>query len=244
MHRESSSCINLYSDKQVSVNRGLPWGRVLISYFFSHPVTLNMFSELVAILAVMGAAVYLANAWVSDYRASQGAVTPPGALPGAVSCPVHAVWVGVIGAVALVGLETVGEYVLDIHHEQQSITVLFLGAMVGAAFIEELVFRGYLLVQKKGRAALIGSILGFSLIFSLLHPYLWEWTDSGFALTLGVMGAFSTAFVFIKSVWFYTLRVFPLNPRRSLLPCIAAHIAANVAVFVIKAVQGHVTGLY
>ena len=210
----------------------------------SFSVTINMFSELVGIIAVMAAAFYLASAWVTDYRAEDGPVPRRGALPGAVPCPMLAILVGVGGAVALVGLETVGEYALGIHHKQQSITVLYLGAMMGAAFIEELIFRGYLLVQNRGRAALVGSIVGFSLIFALLHPFLWEWTDSGLRLSLGIMGAFSTAFVFMKSVWFYVLRVFPLNERRSLLPCIAAHISANLAVFTIKAVQGHVTALY
>ena len=205
---------------------------------------MKIISELFGILAVMGAGGYLANAWVADYRASEEEKSPKGALPGAVSCSYLSVWVGIVGAVALVGLETAGEYALDIHHDQQAISVLFLGAMLGAAVIEEIIFRGYLLIQNRGWAALIGSIVGFSLLFALLHPFLWEWTDSGFTLTLGMMGAFSTAFVFVKSVWFYVVRVFPLNPQRSLLPCIAAHVAANLAVFVIKAVQGHVTSLY
>jgi len=52
--------------------------------------------------------------------------------------------------------------------------------------------------------------------------------------------------VFLFSFWLYAMR-FPLrypklNPSRSLIPCIAAHLAKNLGVFVIKLAQGHVSG--
>jgi hypothetical protein len=50
--------------------------------------------------------------------------------------------------------------------------------------------------------------------------------------------------LFLNSIWFYTLRFCKWNPRHSLLPCFAAHIASNVMVFVVKLAQGHVTSLY
>lgn len=50
-----------------------------------------------------------------------------------------------------------------------------------AAFGEEVIFRGYLVVENRGRAALITGMIGASLGFALLHPFLWEWREGGLA---------------------------------------------------------------
>ncbi|MGA2053040.1 MAG: CPBP family intramembrane glutamate endopeptidase, partial [Opitutales bacterium] len=83
-------------------------------------------------------------------------------------------------------------------------------------------------------------IVGFSLLFSLLHPFLWDW-KSGLVFDFSLKAWWSPALVFASSLWFYTVRFYPLNPARSLLPCIAAHLAKNLGVFAIKLAQGHVT---
>ena len=44
------------------------------------------------------------------------------------------------------------------------------------------------------------------------------------------------------TLWFYAVRFWPLNPTRSLLPCVAAHAAKNLGVLAVKAAQGHVSG--
>jgi hypothetical protein len=124
--------------------------------------------------------------------------------------------------------------------------------MIGAAFGEELIFRGFLVVPTRGRAALFGSIVGFSLLFALGHPFLWDWKSLAAGQPKQLVWDFSlkawwsTAMVFLFSFWLYALR-FPLrypklNPRASLIPCIAAHLAKNLGVFVIKLAQGHVSG--
>lgn len=203
-----------------------------------------MHTEIFLIIGVSVVTAYLLILWVSDLRAEMQGRPHRRPLPGAVPCPAPAVWLGVAGALVLVGLETGGEYLLDWQSVQEEITFLFLAAMIAAAFTEELVFRGFLVVQGSGRAALVGSVIGFSVLYALLHPLLWEWADSGIVLKFGGKAAFSTGFVFLKSLWFYALRFLPVNPKRSLLPCIAAHLASNASVFLIKALQGHVNGWY
>lgn len=151
---------------------------------------------------------------------------------------------GVSGALILVAGETAGETLLGISGDQSSMTVLFALVSIAAAFGEELVFRGYLLIQNKGRAWLWGSILGFSILFALFHPYLWSWEEGGFKLQLTTKACFSTGFVFLNSLWFYILRITRANPTRSLWPCIVAHAASNAAVFLVKLAQGHVSGWY
>jgi hypothetical protein len=49
---------------------------------------------------------------------------------------------------------------------------------------------------------------------------------------------------FAGSLWFYTVRFFPLNPQHSLIPCIAAHLTKNLGVFGLKAALGFVSGWY
>lgn len=154
-----------------------------------------------------------------------------------------AVIVAVAGSLGLLALETWGEVALGIDGEQSTVTWLFGLYTLAAAFGEELVFRGYLVVANRGRVALWSSVVGFSLIFALLHPFLWEWSgEGGVTLRLDPKGFFSTGVVFAGSLWFYSVRFFSLNPERSLIPSIAAHFAKNLGVLVIKFQQGFVVG--
>jgi hypothetical protein len=204
------------------------------------------------LLAVAGLTAYVFYVWVGDYR--RGLAGPPDAraFPGATPCPATAIMVAVAGALALLGMETGGEYALGISQQQSNITALFLVAMIGAAFGEELVFRGFLVVTTRGRAILFLSITGFSLLFALGHPFLWDWKSLAegqpkqLIFDFSLKAWWSTAMVFLFSFWLYAMR-FPLrypklNPSRSLIPCIAAHLAKNLGVFVIKLAQGHVSG--
>ena len=104
-------------------------------------------------------------------------------------------------------------------------------------------------------AQLMLGIVLVSVVFAALHPYLWQWKmpegasswevwRGSLSLDLGNKALFSTTIVFVRSLWFYCVRFWPANPLRSLLPCIAAHLATNLGVFALKAVQGHVTSLY
>jgi membrane protease YdiL (CAAX protease family) len=185
-------------------------------------------------------------------RAAQeiGADTLPGAMP--VRRP--AVMIAVIGALAILGLEVAGEYRLEIVEGQTEMTVLFGIYTLAAAFIEELIFRGFLYYERGGRWGLIVSIIFISLLFALLHPYIWKfeprdeipWSEfyRCWSLDTSIKAVFSTAIVFVNSLWFYTVRFFPLNRYRSLIPCFAAHFSSNLGVLVIKLLQGKVVGLF
>lgn len=214
-----------------------------------------MQSDPLVILVLFGISAWVFKMWLDDYRNGLRGQPHPNAFPGALPSSLTAVLIGVAGALVILAAETAGEYSLGIVAEQSVITWLFLLAMISAAFFEELIFRGYLVVTRRGRVWLVGSILFFSAVFALLHPFLWEldypegvagWMiwQAEWNWRFDVKGWFSTAIVFINSLWFYFLRFAPFNPNRSLVPCIAAHLASNLGVFLIKLMQGHVHGLY
>lgn len=194
------------------------------------------------LLGLLGATGYVAQLWLDDYRAARRGAPPPRALPGATAAGRGAIALAALGALVLLALETAGESALGLTAQQSSITALFGLYTLAAAFGEELIFRGFLVVEHRGRAALVAGIVGASLLFAGLHPFLWEWRDGALQAHFGAKAWFSTAAVFASSLWFYTVRFWRLNPNHSLLPCIAAHLAKNLGVFAVKYAQGFVHG--
>ncbi len=193
------------------------------------------------IMSVIG--LYVAWLWWSDARAvNAGAAHPASTLPGAAFAPARALWIAAGGAALILAAETFGEIALGVASEQSRVTLLFGAYTLVAAIIEEVIFRGYIVIERRGRAALIGGVFGASLLFALIHPFLWEWEEHGFELTLTSKGWFSFGAVFISSLWFYTCRFASWNPHRSLLPCFVAHLTKNLGVFIIKGAQGFVDG--
>jgi membrane protease YdiL (CAAX protease family) len=187
--------------------------------------------------------LWLVKVWTDDLRQARAGRPNPRALPGAVASGWSAVLVAVGGSLVLLGLETWGEVKLGIADAQSTMTWMFGLYTLAAAFGEELVFRGYLVVTRRGKAWLWGSIVLFSLGFALLHPFLWTWQEgTGLSVHLDTKGFFSTGAIFVGSLWFYTVRFFGLNRQGSLLPCIAAHLAKNLGVLLIKFQQGFVVG--
>ncbi|MCB1120067.1 MAG: CPBP family intramembrane metalloprotease [Verrucomicrobiae bacterium] len=197
------------------------------------------FTQVVLILII----AYLFYLWFSDYRTNQAGKTQSGALPGAFPCNQNLIWLAVAGAFMLVAAETVGELALDISQEQSAITILFGLVTLASGFGEELVFRGYLVIQNKGKIVLWLSIWGFSLVFACAHPFLWSWEQGKVDFHMTEKAGFSTLIVFLNSLWFYFMRFNRANPSRSLWPCIAAHVASNLAVVLVKLFQGHVVGI-
>lgn len=188
------------------------------------------------------AGTIVAKWWREDLQAARRGPPPARGFPGATPASIRAVTLAAAGALVLVAAETAGESALDLTAQQSRMTALFGLYTLMAAFAEELVFRGYLVVENRGRAALLAGIVGASLGFALLHPFLWEWRDGALHPQLDAKGWFSTGAVLAGSLWFYAVRFLPMNPTRSLLPCIAAHLAKNLAVIGIKAAQGFVGG--
>jgi hypothetical protein len=196
------------------------------------------------LLALTVAGLYVAKLWRDDQRAAQHGPPNANAFPGATPAPARALVIAITGALLLLGVETFGEIALAVAGEQSRMTWLFaLYSVCAAPVIEELIFRGWLVVENRGRATMWAAAVGASVAFALLHPFLWRWEDAGFELTLGRKGWFSTGVVFATSLWFYAARLGPWNATRSLLPCFAGHAAKNLGVVAIKAATGFMVGM-
>lgn len=195
------------------------------------------------LLLMIAASFYVAKLWRDDLRAMRtGGRSDPHALPGATPASARAIAIAIAGALAILIAETWGEAALGLTHQQSSVTALFGLYTLVAPAVEELIFRGYLTVEKRGRAALWLGAIGASVLFAALHPFLWRWEENGFEWTFGAKGWFSTGAVFAMSLWLYVARFAPWNPTRSLLPCFTAHAVKNVGVLAIKAGLGFVSG--
>mgnify|MGYP005619969557 FL=1 len=194
----------------------------------------------VMVILYVGIAAYVGNLYWGDlqqWKKSQEATR--GALPGATSPSLAILVIGIIGALLILAAETGGEIALGISAEQSDMVWYFVFASLGAGIVEEVIFRGYLVVENKGRVALITSCVGYSLLFAMIHPHLWS-MDNGFHLTLTEKGFFSTSILLANSLWFYALRFAPWNKNRSIFPCMLAHAASNLGVFGVKWVQGFI----
>lgn len=194
------------------------------------------------LLALLGLAAWVTRWWWQDLRAAQAERPSPRPLPGATPAAPRAMLYAAGGGLLIVAAETAGEYALGIENQQSRITLLFGLYTLAAAFVEELVFRGFLVVEGRGRIALLLGCIVASAAFALMHPFLWRWDAARLAWQATTKAWFSTGAIFAGSLWFYAVRFWSLNPSRSLLPCIAAHAAKNLGVLAVKAAQGHVTG--
>ena len=191
------------------------------------------------ILLYVGVAAYVGQIYWGDYKAIKSGEANAGAMPGAVAAPLGAFIIGTLGALLLLGVETGGEIALGLVDEQNEMVWFFVFAFIAAGVVEEVIFRGYLVIDNKGRSLLIASAVGFSLIFAIIHGHLWSRED-GFEWTLTGKASFSTAILFANSLWFYAVRFGPWNPKRALFPCMLAHAASNLGVFFVKWAQGFV----
>lgn len=188
---------------------------------------------------MIGMGGYFAWMWWNDLQATRaaGGEPSPQALPGATPASLRACLIGAGGATVILAGETWGEIILGLSDEQSKMTSLFAVYTLVAAVIEELIFRGYVVPKRRDRAGLISGVLVASLLFALLHPFLWTWED-GLEFTFTPKGWFSFGVVFVASLWFYYCRFASWNPTQSLLPCFAAHLAKNIGVIVVKGAQG------
>jgi membrane protease YdiL (CAAX protease family) len=191
------------------------------------------------ILIYCAIGLYIANLYRADIRSFVAGRPNVKALPGAKPTTGLLIFASVLAAFVLLGNAVIGEYALGIVEAQSEMVWFFVFASVSAGVIEEVVFRGYLVVQNRGRNALVLSCLGFSLVFALVHGYLWS-MEEGFALNFTVQGIFNTWILFFNSVCFYALRFGPWNANQSLLPSIIAHMVLNLGVFGVKLAQGYI----
>ena len=194
------------------------------------------------VLLYVGVAAYVGYMYWGDYQSNQASEQPdPRGMPGATSARWGLYGIGVIGALLILAAETGGEIALGIASEQSEMVWYFVFAILGAGIVEEVIFRGYLVVDSKGRAALIGSCVGFSLIFAIIHGHFWSNEEGqAFAWTFTTKAFFTTGILLANSLWFYALRFGSWNKNRSLFPCMLAHAASNFGVFAVKWAQGFV----
>ena len=170
------------------------------------------------------------------------------AFPGTAPASAFLIIVAITGALVILAIETIGEYRLGTSATQSDIAGSFLLVMVAAGFLEELIFRGYLVIENRGRFILWSGILVVSAIFTLGHAQYWLlWGESSptgdLSLNFTTGSHWTLMILFANSLWFYAVRFNRFNPARSLLPCFAAHISSNIGVFAIKLFQGHVVGI-
>ena len=98
----------------------------------------------------------------------------PQALPGATQASVGLYVIGVGVSLIILALETFGEMGLGIAAEQSNVAWFFIITSLAAGIIEEIIFRGFLVIENRGQKLLIVSCVVFSAVFALLHPYLWQ----------------------------------------------------------------------
>lgn len=205
----------------------------------------------VMILLYVGIAYYVGSMYWGDYKAGRADDPEASAMPGATKTSLAAILIATIGALVILAVETGGEIALGVAAKQSDMVWYFLFAIVAAGIVEEVIFRGYLVIDNKGKAALIGSCFGFSLIFAIIHFHLfnldypedaafWQFWLADIEWTLTTKGFFTTGILFANSLWFYACRFGPWNPTRSLFPCMAAHAASNLGVYLVKLFQGFI----
>ncbi len=195
-------------------------------------------------------AAYLFYIWYSDYRANcrAGGKIRAKSLSGATPVGVVYVIFGALASLALLAVHTISEYSAGLAAEQTKVSAWAFLSWTAAAFLEELIFRGYLVIEGRGKLLLVASIVFFSLVFALCHPFMWDYTvssDSGifggtWTFDFSAQPMLSTLAIFECSILFYALRFLPANRNSSLIPCITAHLAYNWGVFAVKAAQGFI----
>ena len=198
-----------------------------------------MDSNPIMIVLYVGAAAFVLHMYRVDYIVGKLGQIRSGPMPGAENASLVSFFIATLGALMLLGVETCGEIALGLVNEQSEMLWYFLPAIIAAGVIEEVIFRGYLVVTDKGKALFYASCVGFSLFFAIIHPHLWS-AEDGFVWTLSDKAFFSTSILFANSLWFYAARFGPWNPDCSIFPCMLAHAVSNLGVFFIKIVQGYV----
>lgn len=201
-------------------------------------------------LLTLAIAAYLFYMWLGDFRHFRKIGTVRrGAFVGATTVSLPYCFAAAAAAAAMLAIHIFQEYACGVESKQTAVSFWAIFSWCSAAFVEELIFRGYLVVQNRGRIWLWGSIVLFSVIFAAGHPFVWNYeVPEGASVLSGVWSVnftlqpiLSTLAIFECSLLFYVLRFLPANKNRSLIPCIAAHLTYNVGVFATKAFQGFVS---
>lgn len=177
--------------------------------------------------------------WLVEVRSTPSDKVP--FWPGATRCSWQPMLLAAAGALLLTLVESVLEIQLGVSDEQSRIDASFLLAMMGAAIVEEITFRGFAAPETLAGVRLLATVLAGSFVFMLLHGHIVDFSQDGLALNTDAKALISGASAFAISCWLYLCRFNPLNPSRSLAPSLVGHTVRNLAVFGIKDVQGFVS---
>ena len=191
--------------------------------------------------AMVCVSAYVFALWFGDYGYfKRNGRIRKGAFAGATEAPLKLTLFGAACGIILALLLSALELKMGLSDKQTSVPFYSLLPWIAAAFIEELVFRGYLYVRRGGKFALWSGIIAMSVVFAACHPYVWDYGSGGLSFDFSAQPVVATFGVFACSVVFYTLRFCEKNKYRSLIPCVAAHFSYNVCVYAVKAAQGFV----
>ncbi len=168
--------------------------------------------------------------WRREYKRRQKTGEGESFWPGTTTTPVGSTLIIVAGVILITIAETCVEKRFGVTASQSHLPAVYLFAMMGAAIVEETVFRGFAAPDHLSGIKLLAVILIGSVIFALIH---------GFGVS-ETKGQISTLFAFIISIWLYLGRFNPLNKNRSMAPSYWGHIVRNLAVFGIKWAQGFI----
>ncbi len=194
-------------------------------------------------LVLLAASAVIFKMFLQDLRSKSGVNK---GFAGATYAPIFICMVGIVGSIFILALSTLSEKFFGVSSDQSEVAYYAVVFWIAAAFIEELIFRGYFFVDKKGKATFIASIIIFSLIFTLAHPFFKEYSfdeikrGEFFTLKFTTHAWISSITIFTNSLFYYYLRFTKLNPKKSLIPCVVAHLSYNVGVYVVKFLEGYV----
>jgi membrane protease YdiL (CAAX protease family) len=189
-------------------------------------MTSNLITDIIYLLIGLG----VAYAWFNEYQKRQINPGPELFWPGTTRAPLSGILITVSGIFLFTVAETCAEIHFHVTANQSVSNLHILGASLAAAIVEEMVFRGFVAPSQLRGIKLLGLIIIGSLIFSVIHGF-------DFSTVQGKISLITTFFI---SVWLYLGRYSPLNPERSILPCLIGHVVRNVAVFGVKWAQGYV----
>ena len=184
-------------------------------------------------------ALYLVYLYRCDIKAFCRGLHVAKALPGATPISLMLTVFSLLAGTFLLANAVLGEYALDLVDLQNEMVWFFVFATLSAGVVEELIFRGYLVIENKGSRVLALSCIGFSFLFAMIHPNLWSF-DGGFHWIFSTNAIYDTWILVLNSLFFYSLRFGPWNPQRSILPSMIAHGVFNFGVFGVKWFQGYI----
>jgi membrane protease YdiL (CAAX protease family) len=174
--------------------------------------------------------LFVLLAWLRERRKRRREGGPERFWPGTTDAPAAAYYMAAAGAILITVAEAAVEKRAGLTELQSVIPAVFIFQLLGASVVEEALFRGFVAPSELVGPKLLALVVIGSVVFSLIHNFDLGTTE----------GQVNAAFAFVTSVWLYVMRFNPLNPDRSLLPCLVGHAARNLAVFGIKWAQGYV----